>query len=248
LCTQGRSILRLLFGPMLPGGQESRAILHMHSAYYRALSPKDKRVFEQHVGDLLEEKQWIGRGGPVTMEMRLRISAAIAQVTFGLGNLLLMHFSRIAVYPDAYRNPRTGRMHLGEVAPGAGLLVLSWKHFLEGFEEPNDGLNVALHEVAHALWFENTIPNGEDDFLDARELSRWRSLAAEEADRIRQGQGRLLRRYAATDQAEFFAVAVEYFFEQPEAFRDRMPDLYGSLSALLKQDPAKALAPDLQNI
>lgn len=218
-------------------------ILGRHSTYYQALSARDKRRFEHLVSELIDEKEWLGQDMVVTQEMKVRISAAMAQVTFGLGDLLLLHFSRIAVHPETYRNQRTGRLHLGDVTPGAGLIVLSWKDFEEGFAHPDDGVNVALHEVAHALWFGNAIPSGEEDFLPAKALERWHTLAAEEAARIQQGQGHLLRRYAATDQAEFFAVAVECYFEQPQAFRDQLPVLYATLCALLKQDPASRPIP-----
>jgi MtfA peptidase len=48
----------------------------------------------------------------------------------------------------------------------------------------------------------------------------------------------LLRAYAGTNQPEFFAVAVEYFFELPREFKQDLPELYAVLSAMLRQDPA----------
>jgi Mlc titration factor MtfA (ptsG expression regulator) len=166
------------------------------------------------------------------------------QVGFGLEPLLLIHFTRILIYPDRYRIPHQTRDHIGEVNPGLKVIAISWKHFLAGFGEPTNAHNVGLHEMAHALWFENVIPNAEDDLLEASALHEWRALAKEEYDRISRGESRLFRAYAATDQAEFFAVAVEYFFEQPIAYREKMPDLYACMVKLLKQDPAAAPPPD----
>lgn len=228
---------------LLPMRAADRALLVEHCAFYNALVPRQRKRFERRVKELMLEKDWIGRGLPITAEIRVRISAAIAQVTFGFDDLLLLHFRKIAVYPDAYRNPRTGAMHIGEAAPGAGLLIFSWKHFEEGFDEPHNGRNLGLHEVAHALWFENVIPNAEDDFLDAPTLKRWRLLARDEADRIHAGEDRFFRDYAATNQAEFFAVAVEYFFEQPRPFQEHLPELYATLCDLLRQDPLRTTAP-----
>ncbi len=218
-----------------------RSVLLRQGGFYAGLSAAGRARFDQRVVELVYEKDWIGRDLTVTREMKVRIAGAIAQVTFGFADLLLLHFRKVVVYPDAYRNPRTGRMHIGEVAPGAGLLVFSWKHFTEGYEHPSDARNVAVHEVAHALWFENTIPNAEDDFLDRQALKRWQELATAEMARIKAGQGALFRAYAATNQAEFFAVAVEYFFEQTLLFRQRSPELYATLCVLLRQDPARAL-------
>ena len=47
----------------------------------------------------------------------------------------------------------------------------------------------------------------------------------------------LLDTYGATDPAEFFAVSVEAFFEQPRALRARHPRLYAEFRTYFHQDP-----------
>jgi Mlc titration factor MtfA (ptsG expression regulator) len=42
-------------------------------------------------------------------------------------------------------------------------------------------------------------------------------------------RSRVLRAYGATNEAEFFAVATEAFFEKPEQLKKRAPDLYQQL-------------------
>jgi Mlc titration factor MtfA (ptsG expression regulator) len=44
--------------------------------------------------------------------------------------------------------------------------------------------------------------------------------------------------YALTNEAEFLAVASEYFFEKPDEFKTRHPELYGQLSNIFRQKPA----------
>ena len=39
----------------------------------------------------------------------------------------------------------------------------------------------------------------------------------------------VLREYAATNEAELFAVATEFFFERPEALKKKHPKLYAVL-------------------
>jgi Mlc titration factor MtfA (ptsG expression regulator) len=160
---------------------------------------------------------------------------------FGLPDLTLMHFDRILVYAGAYLHRPTGRMHQGEVNPQIGTIRISWEHYLKGYARPFDGINVALHELAHALWFEDFIPNAEDDFFDRAALARWKTLTEEEVYRIRHDRDGLFGSYAGTNAEEFFAVAVEHFFEQPGRFRDEQPELYQVMCALLKQDPAAAI-------
>jgi len=45
--------------------------------------------------------------------------------------------------------------------------------------------------------------------------------------------------YAATNEAEFFAVVSEYFFEKPEQFEAGHPELYSMLSKIFGQSPAE---------
>jgi Mlc titration factor MtfA (ptsG expression regulator) len=56
------------------------------------------------------------------------------------------------------------------------------------------------------------------------------------AGTITRGQD-FFREYACTNTHEFFAVAVEIFFERPEGFKNEFPDLYNVLVRLLNQDP-----------
>jgi Mlc titration factor MtfA (ptsG expression regulator) len=43
--------------------------------------------------------------------------------------------------------------------------------------------------------------------------------------------------YAVTNEAEFFAVVSEYFFEKPKELKDRHPELYELLSNTFLQHP-----------
>ena len=48
----------------------------------------------------------------------------------------------------------------------------------------------------------------------------------------------LLRDYAITNEAEYFAVAAEAFFEKPHQLRDALPDVYASLATYFGLDLA----------
>jgi Mlc titration factor MtfA (ptsG expression regulator) len=49
---------------------------------------------------------------------------------------------------------------------------------------------------------------------------------------------KVLRRYGATNEAEFFAVATEAFFEKPRQMRKQTPDLYAALEQFYRRGPA----------
>ncbi len=215
-----------------------RLLLAKYALPYQRLPRSEQQRFEHTVSIFLNDKEWTGAGIEVAEEMKVMIGSCAAQLLQGFPDVELLHFQRIVVYPDSYRSPRSGQLHQGEVRPLVGLIIISWDDFVHGYSLSKDAHNVGLHEMAHALWFENTIENGEDHFLRPELLKEWCALANAEITRINAGEDRFFRDYAGTNQAEFFAVAVEYFFERPLEFRAALPSLYGSLAALLRQDPA----------
>lgn len=221
-----------------PLTKRQRDLLAKYALPYQALPRSARQRFEHTVSIFLNDKEWVGAGIDVAEEMKVMIGACAAQLLQGFPDVELMHFQRIVVYPDSYRSPRSGQLHQGEVRPLVGLIIISWEDFVHGYSLSKDAHNVGLHEMAHALWFENTIENGEDHWLRPDLLKEWCVLANAEITRIKIGEDRFFRDYAGTNQAEFFAVAVEYFFERPTEFKASLPNLYGSLAALLKQDPA----------
>ncbi|MBI3237903.1 MAG: zinc-dependent peptidase [Flavobacteriia bacterium] len=139
------------------------------------------------------------------------------------------------VYPRSYQSTITDQWHKGETHK-EGAIVFSWKDLKEGHESSKDGVNLALHEFAHALRLENGIDNGEYRFLSEPHLQRFDQLAAIERRQIKQGTHVLLRDYAATDNHEFFAVCIENFFERPGFFKDESPEIYQLLVHVLQQD------------
>jgi Mlc titration factor MtfA (ptsG expression regulator) len=62
-------------------------------------------------------------------------------------------------------------------------------------------------------------------------------LANEEIQKIKAGNPTVFRSSAGLDDDEFFAVALETFFEKPHEFFDYNPSLYGMLVRLMRQDP-----------
>ncbi len=220
--------------PLKPG---HRKILETKFPYYRQLGFNNKRKFEIRLRYFLANKTFYGREDlEVTEEMKLLIGAAAVQVTFGFEAVQLRHFRKIILYPKAYYSRHTQKKHKGEVNT-AGAIVFSWEDFLKGYHVPDDGFNVGLHEMAHALKMEDLIPNGEYSFLDEQVLKRWQEVARKEIKKVQTGENKFLRSYAGTNAEEFFAVCVEQFFEQPGEFRRQLPLVYQTLAELLQQDP-----------
>jgi hypothetical protein len=70
----------------------------------------------------------------------------------------------------------------------------------------------------------------------------FRALYERQVEAALEGGETPLHPYGATNPAEFFAVATEAFFQEPEALRQRVPELYEELRKFYRQDPA-ALGP-----
>ena len=68
-----------------------------------------------------------------------------------------------------------------------------------------------------------------DAFIDHSEVM---------AEMMDEGKMLYLRKYAATNQDEFFAVCIENFFEMPNELRIALPNTYRKLSRMLNQYPA----------
>jgi len=228
---------------VLPVPQAYKEILQKYFTYYQQLLPADKARFERKVVNFIWGKRFIPRGVPeVTIEARVLIAAAAVQLTFGLKDVRLTHFTRILVYPNDYYSAITKRYHRGEVNPRFGMIVLSWQSFIDGYITPGDSVNVGLHEMAHALRLENIL-RSEDypPFFDDTLLKQFDDFGRDFCRRSMTNTGGFFRPYACTNIEEFFAVAVENFFERSTRFKSEFPEIYSVMVRLLNQDP---LQPD----
>jgi Mlc titration factor MtfA (ptsG expression regulator) len=154
----------------------------------------------------------------------------------------------------------------GEAWEG-GPVVLSWD--AAGASAPEQpSFNVVIHEFAHKLDMSNgamdgvprlsrklhagltasqfaaTLDAAYDDFcarLDALEESFPAHLDPDSAAGDALYASLPLDAYAATDTSEFFSVASECFFAEPQRLHDSYAALYALLSAYYLQDPLARL-------
>ncbi len=208
--------------------------------YFKRLTANDQREFAIRVHDFIFEKEFTGKGIQVTSEMKLLIAAYATQISFGLPRTILLHFKKVVVHPKPYV-AHSGLLHKGEVNPISGHIHLSWPDLLQGLADPSDGIDLGIHEMAHALWFEDDIFNAEMDFLSQETKAQWQTEAQHYVRAMRAGKKTIFRKYGSVNTREFFSVAVEHFFERSEEFLQHEPQLYGILTELLGQDPANRI-------
>ena len=226
---------RLIYYSLKP---RYKSILKDYNIYYNRLDSKNRGVFERRLAKFIGMKEFIPRGGleSITDEMKVLIGAKAIQITFGHPSVYFEHFWRILVYPDSYYSEINQRYHKGEVN-SKGYIILSWKNFIEGISDRTDGVNLGIHEMAHALHIENAITNNEYDFLNSEKLEEFNFRAQREMEKINSGEKHLFRKYAGTNIHEFFAVMIENFFERPVEFKNQHTELYKVATHIMQQDP-----------
>lgn len=229
--------------PLTPG-------LKPINVYYKALTPEERKRFEWLVYYFITSTEISFRQFKPTQLInynaaRYLIASCASQISLFLSEDCYDAFHKIIIYPDKYYSPITGQYHKGETNPGAGYIVLSWNSLNSGFANNADGINLLMHELAHALWLENKMFDYE--IFEAEALESYEVMAAvTKANMQSSGEEHFFRRYALTNDEEFFAVAVENFFERPVQFSAALPDLYATMVTLFKQDPIKLYAPRTQ--
>ncbi len=216
-------------------------ILEESVPFYAQISDEMRERFLEMLKIFVWEKYFIGAGGMViTDEVRVAISACAVRLIL---HLHLSHYDRlteIVVYPYVYRRLHEEVAILGETR-NWGTVVLSWPAVLQGLACSKSGHETATHEFAHVLdradgVFDGTpILRARADYRPWAEIMSHHYLGLQKGDPI---EKRVLRPYGAINEAEFFAVATESYFEKPQLMKELIPDLYAELKAFYGGDPA----------
>jgi len=233
------------------------AMLQRSLAHYRWLDDHEQLLLHRAVQVLLAEKRWLGRGGlELSDDIKVTIAGQAALLLIGMEHDYYRNVTEILVYPAGMRTgrerPRPGgvvdeteAVTLGE-AWVRGPVILSWRHALDGGRDPRDGRNVVYHEFAHKLDMLDGSADGAPILADRERYQRWYRVMSAEFERLQRaterGRVTLLRSYGAESPAEFFAVAVEAFFERGDRLQGRHPELYALLRDFFGQHPAGRLA------
>lgn len=215
------------------------AILEKRFPYFNKLNDEERKKFLHRVNNFIDDKTFLIHDKIGFREMPVLISAAAVQLSFGLKKYLLPNFTRIHIYPQEYVAAAT--LHIIEGNVQGHTINFSWKHFLDGFKETGNGQNVGLHEMAHALYYQNfvTDENVDSNFEDNyHEFNSNGKMVFDEECSCATG---FYSDYAKTNFQEFWAESVELFFEKPTELRAKYPELYRSMCEILNQDPANGI-------
>lgn len=231
-----KSLKKVNLNKSMPDWRRVQQVLESHFLYYQNLSPSLKDEFINRCLSFCKQIKWLSpKGESLDPSKKILISASAIQLTFGLPKFDFGRFKKILVYENSYFNRQTQQHHKGEVNQH-GLIVLSWKYFVEGYADPKDRINLGLHEMAHAMDLALYLSQGRS-YYQNQLMKHFQNSAFEEFTRLRQGHTGTLRSYGGTNLREFFSVSVEHFFEDPKELSQKLPKLYLQLCRLLNQDP-----------
>lgn len=214
---------RILAQPF-PG--EWEAILQREVVFFRALDPEERKRFRRELQVFLGEKLITGIKLELDTTTRVLTAASAIIPIFGFPEWEWDQISEVLVYPDRFDREYAfdggAEQHtLGMVGTGSmnRLMILSKPDVLAGFRNFGDKRNVGLHEFAHLVdKSDGTIDGLPSVGLEQAAIGPWIELVRRKMDELRRGDSDI-NPYGLTNEAEFFAVASEYFFERPSTLR-----------------------------
>ena len=229
-------------------------ILDANFEIYKKLPQEQQKKLFGLIHLFLDEKDFTAcEGLEITDEIRVTIAAQACLLL--LNNKTQPWYRKlhtILVYPTAYVAKSKSHeanvvsegdsVRLGE-SWGGGSIVLSWSHSRHGGVNFEDGQNVILHEFAHQLDQVDGPADGVPNFDNLTNYMDWAKILGSEYKRLVhktiKNQKTLLDKYGATNEAEFFAVATECFFEKPKQMSKKHPKLYSSLTKYYGLNPCE---------
>lgn len=237
-----------------PFPEEWRGFVTENCRLFDRLDGDDRERVEAFVRVFVREKYWEGCNGiEMTDEIRVTIAANAAILVLGFDGFYFDRLQSVLVYPERYYAKSTQQMpggvvresrdvRLGE-AWNRGPVVLVWRDALDGGRNPDTGRNVVMHEFAHLLDMADDDQADGVPFLETpEEYATWTTVVRRAHRQLvrdaRQGRRTLLDKYGTVNEAEFFAVATECFFERSRLMARELPDLYEVLRRFYRRDPA----------
>lgn len=245
---------RLLATPFAPEWQE---LLEDYLPWYPQMSAEEQQRLRERMLLFLDHKQFHPCGGMELDEsMRVLIAALACMLVLRRGGTPYRGLRHILVYPGTFVAEREERNEIGLVSTVEkslageswenGKLILSWDDVVRDMSRPFEGYNVVWHEFAHQLDSEDGSTNGAP-VMSIERLHSWSEVfsreyaALQEAERT--GEASVLDLYGAESPAEFFAVATETFFSDPESLQHYKPELFEELRRYYGSNPLEWLPP-----
>lgn len=233
--TKERFTLYNIFHPVQRIKSTERHFIGEFLIPFRQFSPDQKRKFLKRFAWFKSKKPFVFYGEIENKdEIKAYVTASAVLVTMGMKDFRFERsISRVIVYPSKYYSKIAKRHHIGEYNPRLKVLVFSAEGLKEGYRIPNDNINLGIHEIAHALMFENKNKSTWEGMRFKVGLARLKVIFESPEFQQSLKNSEYFRAYAQTNFFEFFAILVESFFESPEQLELYFPRMYNYLQRML---------------
>ena len=221
-----------------------RQILKRKVRFYLNLSEAEKDRFEQSMLRFLQGVAITGVEITVDDKDKVLVAASAVIPLFGFPNWGYRNLNEVLLYDgnfsDSYQTREGKRNILGMVGTGAmnKMMILSKPALHQGFKNRRSKSNVGIHEFVHLLDMADGATDGIPEVLMRQQyVLPWLHQMHKEIKHIKKGKS-TINPYGATNEAEFFSVVSEYFFNQPEQFSKGHPELFALMEEIYRQDLA----------
>ncbi|MEP6676083.1 MAG: M90 family metallopeptidase [Ferruginibacter sp.] len=219
------------------------SMLEIHIAFYRQLNKEDRIRFREGVKKILRSIKITGVDTTVEDIDRIMIASSALIPVFAFPDWDYHNLKEVLLYSDMindnFQTVGEDRIIMGMVGSGYmnEKMLLSRHALRQGFSNRNDTSNTAIHEFVHLIDKMDGDTDGLPKVLMQQQfVIPWLEMLRKNMEEIAEGRSDI-NPYGITNQAEFFAVVSEYFFEQPGMLQEKHPDIFALLQEVFLQKP-----------
>ncbi|MAI32022.1 MAG: hypothetical protein CBE00_04890 [Planctomycetaceae bacterium TMED240] len=223
-------------------------VLLKNVVFYQALDEAGRERFRNLVKVFIDEVPVTGIRTDVDDITHVLVAASATIPIFGFEDWEYSGLGEILIYPGAFNeeyqtDQGVSRNTLGMIGVNhlSGVMILSKPDLISGFKNHKDKRNVGIHEFAHLVDKADGAVDGLPNRVAGDVAAPWIGWVAEELKRDPRAREEI-DDYAYTNEAEYFAVLSEYFFEAPEHLQRRHPEVYGMMRKMYHQDTRSFLS------
>ena len=214
-------------------------LLIEHVDYYKKLNTAEQKRFQKRIMIFLSEVNIESISFDLEDIDKILIASSAVIPVFNFPEWHYKNLSTVLVYPDHF-NEDLGFAQTDKNRKIAGMIgtgrfehqmILSRKALHGGFDKKSHNYNTGIHEFVHLIDKLDGLTDGVPEVLIKQPYTiPWLKIIHKEMEAINNNKSDI-RNYGGTNEAEFLAVASEYFFEQPLLMKKKHPDLYQMLKA-----------------
>lgn len=230
-----------------PGLSESeKDIITRFNPYYRQLSIRNKKIFEDRVSVFRLQKQFQMRLlEKIPGDLQLLVCATGVQVTMGIQDEkeLLDNLGMVVLFPKEFITPDINtQLHHVEVNKDIfDCLLISINYFAKGIQDAEHYYNSGLHGMAKIFKYKYGHKDEDVPCEDLKELL----VRLHHLRDFKIGYQFL---YTGLPTMELFEMGSEHFFQIPSKMKQQLPEVYNYFMNVYQQDPANVHNPVIQTI